>query len=174
MKHTHRGYVKMGFFFMALAVGLGAFGAHNLEDLIDEKYLAVWETGVRYLVIHASALIILGLFHRKFVEKFLNMSLRLFILGIILFSGSLLLLSTSTIWSGSKQSFLGAITPIGGLAFIAGWLLLFFKGFETDKDTGGITFKENKSSDSRSHRKHRHSSSKSTSSKNDSEPPVVA
>lgn len=174
MQHTHRWSVKLGFLFMAIAVGLGAFGAHELKELIDENALVTWETGIRYLTIHAFAMIILGISHRKFSEKMLNLALRLFILGIILFSGSLLLLSTSVLWAGTKQSFLGAITPLGGVSFIAAWLLLFFKGFAVEKDHGGISSADKPRSSSRQHRKHRHSSSKTTETNTQIDPPTVA
>jgi len=174
MKHTHRKFVRLGFLFMAIAVGLGAFGAHGLKDLVEEKYIEVWETAVRYLIIHASALILLGLMHRKFDEKKLNLALYLFILGIALFSGSLLLLASSEIWAGEKLTFLGAITPVGGVSFIAGWFILFLKGFEADKDNGGISESVKKHSSSHSHRRHRHSSKKSSSDpSNQKEAPVM-
>jgi uncharacterized membrane protein YgdD (TMEM256/DUF423 family) len=174
MKHTHRKFVRLGFLFMALAVGFGAFGAHGLKDNVDEKYIEVWETAVRYLIIHASALILLGLLHRKFDEKKLNLALNLFIIGIALFSGSLLLLASSEIWAGEKVTFLGAITPLGGISFIAGWFILFLKGFAVEKDDGGISTSDKKHSFSRSRRRHKHSSSKSNSeSDNQIDPPVL-
>jgi uncharacterized membrane protein YgdD (TMEM256/DUF423 family) len=163
MIHTHRKFVKIGFLSMALAVGLGAFGAHGLSDLIDEKYLEVWETAVRYLIIHATALILLGLMHRKFDEKILNYALNLFILGIMLFSGSLLLLASSEVWAGEKLTFFGAIAPLGGISFIAGWFILFLKGFGVDKDNGGIITSDKKHSSSHSHRKRRLTSRESKS-----------
>jgi uncharacterized membrane protein YgdD (TMEM256/DUF423 family) len=110
----------------ALAVGLGAFGAHSLEAKLSEKMLATFQTGVQYHFYHA-----LGLFAVAFAVSQLPASALakwsgwLMLAGIILFSGSLYLLSTSGI------RWLGAITPFGGVAFIAAWLLLalaVFKG----------------------------------------------
>ena len=157
MKHTHRGIVKFGFLLMAIGVALGAFGAHNLKETLDDTSLDTWETGIKYLFIHAAALIVLGISHRKFDESKLNLALRLFILGIFLFSGSLILLASSSIWAGSKQTFLGAIAPLGGVSFIAGWVILFLRGFELEKDSGGISSSSSKRSRFGRHRKHRHS-----------------
>jgi len=174
MKHTHRKFVRLGFLFMAIAVGLGAFGAHGLKDIVEDKYLETWETAVRYLIIHASALILLGLMHRKFDEKKLNLALNLFITGIVLFSGSLFLLASSEIWAGGKLTFLGAIAPLGGVSFITGWFVLFFKGFEGEIDNSGFSGSNRKQSSSHSHSRHRHSSKKSSSdTSNQKEAPVM-
>jgi uncharacterized membrane protein YgdD (TMEM256/DUF423 family) len=102
-----------------LAVVLGAFGAHALRDRLGPQILAVYETGVRYHVYHAVALVIVGLLRGAAVRSpWLDAAGWLFALGIVLFSGSLYLLSVS----GAR--WLGAITPVGGLAFIGGWALL--------------------------------------------------
>ncbi|HZH60924.1 MAG TPA: DUF423 domain-containing protein [Metabacillus sp.] len=102
-----------------LAVALGAFGAHGLEGKIPEKYLKTWQTGVTYQMFHAGGLFIVAFL----VDKFTNIGVFttagwLFLVGIILFSGSLYVLSVTQI------SVLGAITPLGGLAFLGGWLLV--------------------------------------------------
>ncbi|MFC4321843.1 DUF423 domain-containing protein [Litchfieldia salsa] len=102
-----------------LAVALGAFGAHGLEGKVTEKYLKVWETGVTYHMYHALGLIFIAFL----VDKWPNSSIVSFsgwlmVVGIILFSGSLYVLSTSGI------KVLGAITPLGGLAFLAAWVLI--------------------------------------------------
>ena len=100
------------------AVALGAFGAHGLEARLDERMLAVFETGVRYHMYHALGLLLIGLFTaRSAHSRKLQWAGRLLHAGIFLFSGSLYVLSLSGITK------LGIITPIGGLAFLAGWLL---------------------------------------------------
>lgn len=129
MKHTHRKYVKTGFLLAGLAVALGAFGSHGLKKLLDEQSLNTFEIGVRYQMVHALAILVLGLNHRKFNETKLNIALWMMIKGIILFSGSLYLLATRNLWGNESYSFIGAITPLGGLSFILSWLILFFGGF---------------------------------------------
>ncbi len=102
-----------------LAVILGAFGAHGLKSRLAEDLLTVYQTGVQYHFYHTLALMVAGLLLLRHPEAvMLNWSGWLFVAGILIFSGSLYVLAiTGTRW-------LGAITPIGGLAFIGGWLCL--------------------------------------------------
>ncbi|MBS4218838.1 DUF423 domain-containing protein [Bacillus sp. FJAT-49711] len=102
-----------------LAVALGAFGAHGLEGKLEPKYLEVWKTGVTYQMFHALGLIAIGIIGRNIpVSSLLSWSGWTMLIGIILFSGSLYILSTSGI------KVLGAITPLGGIAFLISWVLL--------------------------------------------------
>ncbi|SES91234.1 DUF423 domain-containing protein [Paenibacillus sp. NFR01] len=102
-----------------LSVAFGAFGAHMLKDAISEEDLQVYQTGVHYHMIHALGLILIALVIGQWGESpRLKWAGRLLCLGIILFSGSLYALSLSGI------SVLGAITPLGGVCFLAGWLCL--------------------------------------------------
>lgn len=105
---------------MALAVALGAFGAHALKSQISVEMLKVYQTGVDYHFYHALGLLLLGVLAIKKPARLLNWSALFLALGILLFSGSLYFLAIT----GIKM--LGAITPFGGLSFIAGWMLLFF------------------------------------------------
>lgn len=99
-----------------IAVSLGAFGAHALKAKLDSLgYLATFQTGVHYQFYHTLALAIIGLLLAKFPNPWLTYSSYFFMIGILLFSGSLYMLSLSGI------KWIGAITPIGGLAFILGW-----------------------------------------------------
>ena len=107
-----------GTVFMALGVLLGAFGAHALKSSLSPEMLAVYKTGVEYQFYHALGLLLIGLIGFRFESKWLHWSGILLIFGIIIFSGSLYALSISGI------KILGAITPIGGLAFVAGWICL--------------------------------------------------
>ncbi|MDR4890294.1 DUF423 domain-containing protein [Fredinandcohnia sp. QZ13] len=102
-----------------LAVALGAFGAHGLEGKITEKYLKTWNTAVQYQMFHAIGLFIVAFLADKFsqVNLITTAGWSIFV-GIILFSGSLYVLSVSGI------KILGAITPLGGVAFLLGWVLL--------------------------------------------------
>lgn len=108
----------------AVAIALGAFGAHGLRDLVSAKALSSFETGVRYQMYHSLALLVIGFAMsipantRKWVSRF-------FIFGIILFSGSIYLLSLKEVVTFSV-AFLGPITPIGGLLLIVGWLRLLY------------------------------------------------
>lgn len=105
----------------AIAVMFGAFGAHALEAKLSEKYLAVWETAVQYQMFHALALIIVGILMSTSLlgpSTQLSWAGYLLLAGIVIFSGSLYVLSLS------GMGILGAITPIGGVAFIAGWIML--------------------------------------------------
>ncbi len=114
----------MGVTFAALAVILGAFGAHGLRPLLTDKELVTYETAVRYQFYHSFALLLTGIFFREFQHKFLRWGGRLFIFGILIFSGSLYALTAMKLSGKTGFGWLGAITPLGGLLFVGGWLLL--------------------------------------------------
>ena len=106
-----------------VAVLLGAFGAHSLKSKVSPEDLFIFETGVRYHMYHALGLLFIGVIGFQISQDVIQIPAFLFTAGIIIFSGSLyLLVFTNTRW-------LGAITPIGGLCFIIGWLLLAFNLF---------------------------------------------
>jgi uncharacterized membrane protein YgdD (TMEM256/DUF423 family) len=109
--------------FGALAVILGAFGAHSLKKIISESQLDIWHTAVQYHFYHTFALLFLSTFGR-FKSNIINFSAWCFVAGIIFFSGSLYLLSLNSVLN-LNANLLGPITPIGGLFFILGWLSLF-------------------------------------------------
>jgi uncharacterized membrane protein YgdD (TMEM256/DUF423 family) len=101
-----------------IAVALGAFGAHSLRTKLTPEMLNIFEVGVRYQMYHALGLIAVAWAITRWPEANLNAAGWAFIVGIIVFSGSLYLLTlTDTRW-------LGAITPIGGIAFLIGWAIL--------------------------------------------------
>ena len=101
-----------------IAVGFGAFGAHGLRGRLTPEMLAVFETGVRYHMYHALALLLTAALIPHVQSKSMAAAGWLFIAGIVLFSGSLYLLAVTGV------TILGAITPIGGVAFLAGWACL--------------------------------------------------
>lgn len=104
---------------MALAVLLGAFGAHGLKSKLSQDMLEVYETGVQYHFYHAIGLLIVGFLAQYMpVSAMLEWSGWLMMFGILIFSGSLYLLATTGV------RWIGAITPIGGLCFIAAWIFL--------------------------------------------------
>jgi uncharacterized membrane protein YgdD (TMEM256/DUF423 family) len=102
--------------FLALAVGLGAFGAHGLRDRLDAYSLSIWEKAVFYHFIHALGILIAAVMPRTSPAS--GWACWALAAGILIFSGSLYALALTGVRT------LGAITPIGGLCFIAGWLLL--------------------------------------------------
>lgn len=112
-------FITLGAVFAFLAVALGAFGAHMLEGKIPAKYLGTWEKAVTYQMFHATGLLIVGLLAGKFgALPLITWSGWLMFIGTLLFSGSLYVLSVTQI------SVLGAITPLGGVSFLAAWVLM--------------------------------------------------
>ena len=111
-------------FFGALAVILGAFGAHTLKKIIDVNALEIWQKGVEYQFYHTFALLYLSTFAR-YKNKLIGLAFLFFVLGILLFSGSLYLLALKDVYTSSIAAVIGPVTPIGGLCFILGWICLF-------------------------------------------------
>ena len=111
-------WIGLGALYGFLAVALGAFGAHALKARLSADMLAVWRTVVEYHFYHALALLMLGLVARQMPSPAINAGGVCFAAGVLLFSGSLYALALSGI------RVLGAITPLGGLLFLAGWALL--------------------------------------------------
>lgn len=116
--------LSLAFILAALAVALGAFGAHGLQQLIDEKSMNTYQAGVQYHFYHAIGLAIAGLLKQHRNHKYIDYAGRLFLLGILLFSGSLYAMSFFKAAGIFSMSWLGAVTPFGGISFIAGWILL--------------------------------------------------
>ncbi|KOY17029.1 DUF423 domain-containing protein [Paenibacillus xylanivorans] len=124
-----RKWMMLGAVLTMLSVAIGAFGAHMLKEKIGADAIAVYETGVQYHMIHAIGLLIIGLTAGQLGPSTkLKWAARLLFIGIIIFSGSLYVLSISGI------KILGAITPIGGVAFIVGWLLLAIDVWQRGRD----------------------------------------
>ncbi len=117
-------FLKIAAILGAVAVAAGAFGAHGLKQVLSEKYLATFETAVRYQFYHVFALIAVGLLLKEFPNNYLIWSGRLFCIGIVIFSGSLYLLTLLEAAGQPGFKWLGAITPIGGICLIAGWVLM--------------------------------------------------
>lgn len=115
---TAKACARAGAFFALLAVAAGAFGAHGLKDVLEAEMKAVYETAVRYQMYHALALLLVAALGDRISARALSWSGCCFVAGVVLFSGSLYALSLT----GIRK--LGAITPLGGLFFLAGWLAL--------------------------------------------------
>ena len=101
-----------------LSVVLGAFAAHGLKQHLTAESLAIWQTGVQYQMYHALALLVIALLYQQHPSKTLKLGGLAFILGSLLFSGSLYALALGA------PHFIGMVTPLGGLGFLLGWLLL--------------------------------------------------
>ena len=116
-------FIIVGGIFAFLSVAAGAFGAHVLKSRINAEMLSVFEVGVRYQMYHALALIATACLHSKHPSRNTITSGGLFIVGIILFSGSLYTLSLG------GPAWLGPVTPLGGFAFLLGWLFMVLAAF---------------------------------------------
>lgn len=123
-------YIKWASALAAIAVCFGALGAHTLEKVLPVKSLVGWETAVRYQLIHAVVILVLCLNEKQISEKTTHRILNLLIIGILFFSGSIYLLSTQSI-TRLNVSFLGPITPIGGVFMITAWIMLFLQNIKT-------------------------------------------
>lgn len=106
-----------------LAVAFGAFGAHALKDRLEPEEIAVYQTAVQYQMYHGLALILCGILFKSKPSKSLANAAISFILGIFLFCGSLYLITIGK-FTHANLSWVGPITPIGGIAFLIGWGLL--------------------------------------------------
>jgi len=123
MEEQIKKYMVTAFVLMAIAVILGAFGAHALKERLSSHYLEVWETANKYHMIHGLGIaLIAGFLQNDVHPKYLTRIFILMITGIILFSGSLYLLSIADLLGTPSLKKLGAITPIGGVLFVSGWL----------------------------------------------------
>ena len=122
-------WTAVGSVFLALAVALGAFGAHGLKDRLSEYAMSVYEKAVFYHFVHALGLLIVGLLARTGVIGLAgaNRAGWLLSIGIVIFSGSLYALAISGVRA------LGAITPIGGIAFIAAWVVLAIEAIRAQR-----------------------------------------
>ncbi|MBU1368561.1 MAG: DUF423 domain-containing protein [Bacteroidetes bacterium] len=127
-----RTYVWTGSLFAGLAVILGALGAHWLRDNISLTDLQSFETGVRYQLFHALAILFLAALPDRFQGKLSRLTYYAFTFGTLFFSLSIYLLSTAEL-TGINLPWLGPITPIGGLLMIAGWLMLFISSVRSFK-----------------------------------------
>lgn len=119
----HKRFLITASFFGALSVVLGAFAAHKLKEIYAPDLLQIFETAVKYQMYHAIALLATGILYKEFPNKLLLWTGNLFITGILLFSGSLYALCILK-HQDIAANWLGPVTPLGGLCFIAGWLLL--------------------------------------------------
>jgi uncharacterized membrane protein YgdD (TMEM256/DUF423 family) len=119
-----KSFLVSGIILAGVAVALGAFGAHGLKKVVDEQSIEVFKTGVQYQFYHSLALILTGLISIHFSSKEIKWAGNLFIGGIIFFSGSLYAITAFKAMELTVPKFIGPVTPVGGLLFIAGWISL--------------------------------------------------
>jgi uncharacterized membrane protein YgdD (TMEM256/DUF423 family) len=112
--------IKGGILGMIAVLG-GAFGAHALKEILSPEHLASYKTGIQYQIIHAVVLLFLFLMIQKFDSKQFKIAANLIFWGVILFSGSIYILTIKNIIGLEALKFAGPITPIGGLLIISGW-----------------------------------------------------
>lgn len=121
----------------AIAVSLGALGAHFLKGklstgLITPDQLNGFDTAVKYQMYHTLAMLALFLFSKHSTHKYMNWAYNCFLIGIVMFSGSLYLLCTRNLLGIEGLKVLGPITPIGGLFFVAGWIFIALIGLKKE------------------------------------------
>lgn len=121
---TAQHLILLGSLFAGTAVAAGAFGAHALKGVLDASRLAVFDTATRYQMLHAFGIFFVAWAAERYPGRGLERAGWLFTIGILLFAGSLYGVSLAGV------NWLGAVTPIGGLAFIAGWLTLGWKSWK--------------------------------------------
>lgn len=118
-------FLSIAAFLGALSVALGAFAAHKLKDIVSPDAVAVFETGVRYQFYHVFALLVVAVLSEKFSNRWMIWAGNSFITGIVLFCGSLYLITAMKAAESMSLKFVGVVTPIGGLFFILGWIFLW-------------------------------------------------
>jgi len=118
----HKTFLSLGALFGGIAVALGAFGAHGLKKIVSTDVVSVFQTGVQYQMYHTLALLVIAIVYERLPNKWIKWSGHLFSFGILFFSGSLYLITALKAEERPTPALIGAITPIGGLLFILGWL----------------------------------------------------
>lgn len=121
----HRTYLKIATLLGAITVIMGAFGAHKLKELLSPEILSSYQTGVTYQFYHTFALLAVGILYKRYQNQWMEWAGRFFLLGIILFSGSLYLLTALQATKEIGLEGFGILTPLGGLLLVAGWICFF-------------------------------------------------
>lgn len=118
-------FIQIASLMAMLAVVLGAFGAHALKAILDPGQLNTFEIGVRYQFYHSLAIGFVALLLKSYPSAWIQRAGWMFLIGIFLFSGSLYLLASREVLGIESWTWLGPLTPIGGLCFIIGWAFVF-------------------------------------------------
>jgi uncharacterized membrane protein YgdD (TMEM256/DUF423 family) len=120
----HKNYLGIAALLGAVTVAIGAFGAHGLQRITsDPVILHSYQTAVQYQMVHVLALLAVGILFERFSAKWLSWAASFFLAGIFFFSGSIYIITYLKI-NGMSTRWIGPVTPVGGLLFIAGWLFL--------------------------------------------------
>ena len=122
----YKPFLKIAGVLGALTVAAGAFGAHGLRGILSPDTLQIYETAVKYQFFHVFALLASGILFQAFPNRRILWSGRFFLLGILLFCGSLYGLTYLEAIGNSSMNWIGFLTPLGGLCFMTGWLLIAF------------------------------------------------
>ena len=125
--------IQVGAFLAGIAVTLGAMGSHLLSKSLTEIDLDVYEIAVRYQFYHAIAILVTAAIYAQHDRKGLKWTYRFFLAGILIFCGSLYSLSLSEFLVGNRMTWLGAVTPVGGIFFIIGWISFFLSFYRKQK-----------------------------------------
>ncbi|HWJ25684.1 MAG TPA: DUF423 domain-containing protein [Flavisolibacter sp.] len=120
----HKLFLVTGSMLAGIAVALGAFGAHGLKKIVDAETVGIYQTGVQYQMYHALALIMVGILAERMTNSLVHYAGLFFLGGIVFFSGSLYLIASLKAMSKGVPTAVGILTPVGGLFFIIGWILL--------------------------------------------------
>ncbi len=126
----NKNILALGIFLTVFAILLGAFGAHGLKKLVSAEELEVFKTGVQYQIYHAFGLIFVGILFEKFNQKNLKFAGLFFVIGVFLFSGSLYTITIMKVMDVSVLPIVAVLTPIGGFAFLLGWVTLLVAIFK--------------------------------------------
>jgi uncharacterized membrane protein YgdD (TMEM256/DUF423 family) len=129
----NKSFLTIAAFLGALSVALGAFAAHKLRDITSPDTVAIFETGVRYQFYHVFALLMVALLSERISNKWMIWAGNCFIMGIVLFCGSLYALTALRIAESTHLTLAGIATPIGGVFFIVGWIFLWLAVITPDK-----------------------------------------
>jgi uncharacterized membrane protein YgdD (TMEM256/DUF423 family) len=121
----NRNFLSVAALLGALSVALGAFAAHQLRTMASADIVAIFETGVRYQFYHTFALFLVAFLSERIHNKWMIWAGNCFIMGIILFCGSLYALTALAIAESTHRTLVGVATPIGGIFFILGWIFLY-------------------------------------------------
>ena len=121
----HKSFLAVGALLGGVAVALGAFGAHGLKMIVPPETVSTFQTGVQYQMYHALALVAVAIIFEKFPNRLVNWAAISFCIGILLFSGSLYVLTFIKATGKVGLEEIGIITPVGGIFFILGWVLFF-------------------------------------------------
>jgi uncharacterized membrane protein YgdD (TMEM256/DUF423 family) len=129
----HRGFLKIAAILAMISVLLGASGAHTLKKFLSKEVLEIFDTAVRYQFYHTIGIFLAAILYKDFVGKWMKIAGYSFLLGILLFSGSLYLLTYAKDTMNENLYWIGRITPLGGTCFLWGWISILVGVRESER-----------------------------------------